>query len=124
MAFALLHCICLLCFLPLLIGAKNITLGSTLKAEDESESSWLSPSGDFAFGFQRVGASGGFIVAIWFDKIPEKTITWSANGDELAQQGSKLKLTADGFNLKHPNGQSTLIIVGMICELFQIFLIS
>ncbi|KAK0603495.1 hypothetical protein LWI29_005573 [Acer saccharum] len=74
----------------------NITLGSSLTASnDNSGSSWVSPSGEFAFGFWQIGDQG-FLLAIWFDKIPEKTIVWSANRDELVQRGSKVELTADG----------------------------
>ncbi|KAK3205074.1 hypothetical protein Dsin_019120 [Dipteronia sinensis] len=75
---------------------RNITLGSSLTASnDNSGSSWLSPSAEFAFGFRQIGDQG-FLLAIWFDKIPEKTIVWSANRNELVQRGSKVELTADG----------------------------
>ncbi|KAL8139302.1 hypothetical protein V2J09_005323 [Rumex salicifolius] len=99
-----------LCFLPLLIicakqTTTNITLGSTLTAGDESRSPWLSPSGDFAFGFQRApGPTEGFLVAIWYNKIPEKTVTWSANRDNLAQRGAQLNLTINGLVLSDSNG--------------------
>ncbi|KAK2641340.1 hypothetical protein Ddye_023103 [Dipteronia dyeriana] len=74
----------------------NRTSGSSLTASnDNSGSSWVSPSGEFAFGFRQIGEQG-FLLAIWFDKIPEKTIVWSANRNELVQRGSKVELTADG----------------------------
>ncbi|KAL8139303.1 hypothetical protein V2J09_005324 [Rumex salicifolius] len=98
-----------LCFLPLLIicakqTTTNITLGSTLTARDESRSPWLSPSGDFAFGFRRApGPTKGFLVAIWYNKIPEKTITWSANRNKLAPPDSKLQLTKIGLFLNRPD---------------------
>ena len=51
---------------------KNIiTPGLSLTAS--SNDSWQSPSGEFAFGFQQV-ADDGFLLAIWFNKIPEQTI--------------------------------------------------
>ncbi|PQM33279.1 G-type lectin S-receptor-like serine/threonine-protein kinase LECRK3 [Prunus yedoensis var. nudiflora] len=50
--------------------------------------------GEFAFGFQRIGSDGGFILAIWFTKNPENTVVWSANGNNLWQQGSTVELTA------------------------------
>ncbi|XP_057484154.1 G-type lectin S-receptor-like serine/threonine-protein kinase LECRK3 isoform X1 [Actinidia eriantha] len=82
----------------------NITLGSSLTANGKN-SSWVSPSGDFAFGFQQIG-TGGYLLAIWFNNIPEKTIVWSANGDSLAQEGSKIELKTDGsFVLSDPKGQ-------------------
>ncbi|KAM7273755.1 hypothetical protein ACFE04_028419 [Oxalis oulophora] len=74
---------------------KNITLGSTLSAHHNDDSSWVSPSGDFAFGFQQI-ENDGFLLAIWFNKISEKTVVWSANRDDLVQKGSKLDLTTDG----------------------------
>lgn len=100
---------CLLFFsslLPLLIAAQkhqNITLGSSLTAGDKS--SWVSPSGDFAFGFQLVG-NQSYLLSIWFNKIPEKTITWSANGGALAKPGSKLQLTGGSLILADPNGSN------------------
>ncbi|KAM1099010.1 hypothetical protein TB1_005658 [Malus domestica] len=79
MAFVIPHA---LCFLLILIhlpffttsqAYQNITLGSSLTALDDN-TFWPSPSGEFAFGFQKNGNGGGFLLAIWFDKIPEKTI--------------------------------------------------
>lgn len=80
----------------------NIDVGSFLTADDRN-SSWKSLSGDFAFGFQRV-QSGSFLLAIWFDKIPEKTVIWWANGDNLIPQGSRVELTERGLNLSYPSG--------------------
>ncbi|GLT82267.1 hypothetical protein SLE2022_006670 [Rubroshorea leprosula] len=98
----------LLCLLPVSVLAqtyKNITLGSSLTAVLNDNSSWKSPSGEFAFGFQQI-ETGEFLLAIWFDKIPEKTIVWLANGGNLVQQGSKVQLTTDGqFVLIDPKGQ-------------------
>ncbi|KAF3434126.1 hypothetical protein FNV43_RR25229 [Rhamnella rubrinervis] len=46
-----------------------------------------------------------FLLAIWFDKIPDKTIVWYANGDKLAPEGSKVELTSSGsFMLNDPKG--------------------
>ncbi|GLT45968.1 hypothetical protein SLA2020_197610 [Shorea laevis] len=84
---------------------QNITLGSSLTAELNINSSWKSPSGDFAFGFQQIRA-GEFLLAIWFDKIPQKTIIWSANGAKLVQEGSKIQLTTDDqFRLSDTRGE-------------------
>ncbi|KAJ6714083.1 G-TYPE LECTIN S-RECEPTOR-LIKE SERINE/THREONINE-PROTEIN KINASE RLK1 [Salix viminalis] len=73
---------------------KHITLGLSLTASNNNDS-WRSPSGEFAFGFQQVG-DDGFLLAIWFNKIPEKTIVWSANRNNLAQRGDEVKLMEDG----------------------------
>lgn len=77
-------------------SSSNISLGSSLMASnDNPPASWISQSGDFAFGFRQVG-DRGFLLAIWFNKIPERTIVWSANRDNLVQRGSKVELTGDG----------------------------
>ncbi|KAK9941253.1 hypothetical protein M0R45_017867 [Rubus argutus] len=106
MVFTLSYSLCflllLLKLLPFSIIAqtyKNIYLGSSLIAQD-SNSSWASQSGEFAFGFQKIG-NDGFLLAIWFNKIPERTIVWSFDGSILVQQGSTVELTADGQLLLH-----------------------
>ncbi|CAK7339236.1 unnamed protein product [Dovyalis caffra] len=72
---------------------KNVSLGLSLTALNNDDS-WQSPSSEFAFGFQQV-EDDGFLLAIWFNKIPEKTIVWSANRNSLMQRGTKVKLTED-----------------------------
>ncbi|KAM1756356.1 hypothetical protein ACFX11_005736 [Malus domestica] len=98
----------LLMFLPfstLAQTSKNISLGSSLTALKDDDSSWPSPSGEFAFGFREV-AKDGFLLAIWFDEIPNKTIVWSANWDNLVPKGSKVELTVDGeFILNDATGK-------------------
>ncbi|GKU94151.1 hypothetical protein SLEP1_g7680 [Rubroshorea leprosula] len=98
----------LLFLLPVYVVAQtnqNITLGSSLTAALNINSSWKSPSGDFAFGFQQIRA-GEFLLAMWFDKIPQKTIFWSANGEKLVEEGSKIQLTTDGqFSLSDTRGE-------------------
>ncbi|XP_015875933.3 G-type lectin S-receptor-like serine/threonine-protein kinase LECRK3 [Ziziphus jujuba] len=76
---------------------KNVSKGDFLIAgQRDSSSFWASPSGEFAFGFQAI-RNAGFLLAIWFNKIPARTIVWWANGTELlAPAGSKVQLTADG----------------------------
>ncbi|XAR53376.1 Non-specific serine/threonine protein kinase [Bertholletia excelsa] len=92
------------CFLHPFATAQNITLVSSLTANG-SNSSWVSPSGDFAFGFRSI-KTNGYLLAIWFDKIPEKTIVWSAKVDALAEEGSKVQFTTDGkFMLLDPSGK-------------------
>ncbi|KAL2507900.1 receptor-like protein kinase 1 [Forsythia ovata] len=95
---------------------RNVTLGSALTANN-AKSTWLSPSGEFAFGFQQI-IPGGYLLAIWFNKIPETTIVWSANRDNLVQEGSRVQLFADGrFELSDSRGQriwaATLSRVGV-----------
>ncbi|XP_075086234.1 G-type lectin S-receptor-like serine/threonine-protein kinase LECRK3 [Nicotiana tabacum] len=71
-----------------------LPLGSNISAGSKS-SHWLSPSGDFAFGFYSL-KTGLFLVGIWFDKIPEHTLIWSANRDDPVHAGSKVILTLSG----------------------------
>lgn len=72
-----------------------VLLGSNITAGSKS-SHWLSSSGDFAFGFYRLNNTGLFLVGIWFDKIPEKTLVWSANRDDPVRAGSKVNLMLSG----------------------------
>ncbi|KAI8545729.1 hypothetical protein RHMOL_Rhmol07G0061000 [Rhododendron molle] len=101
-------CLLLISISPNLVNARTdnrVALGSSLLASDNS-SSWKSPSGDFAFGFRLLDNQNLFLLAIWFDKIPDKNIVWYANGDNPAPKGSKLELTNDGqFTLNNPQGQ-------------------
>lgn len=93
---------------PNLISTANITLSSSLTANESS--AWSSPSGDFAFGFrQLVNNSDLFLLAIWFNKIPERTIVWHAyaNGSSpVVPRGSKAELTASNLVLKDTQGQT------------------
>ncbi|CAJ2630253.1 unnamed protein product [Trifolium pratense] len=88
----------------------TIELGSTIVAG--TNSSWKSPSGDFAFGFYPL-VSTHYLVGIWFDKIPQKTLVWSANRDDPARIGSTINFTVAGqFLLQHANKTSVLIYNG------------
>ncbi|KAL4027391.1 G-type lectin S-receptor-like serine/threonine-protein kinase RLK1 [Cucumis melo var. makuwa] len=73
----------------------NITLGKSLTAHSGDYSFWASASGDFAFGFRQCGG-GDYLLAIWFNKIDDKTVVWSANRDKLAPGGSTIVLTTSG----------------------------
>ncbi|XP_074569495.1 G-type lectin S-receptor-like serine/threonine-protein kinase LECRK3 [Curcuma longa] len=102
------------CYLLLMISCsfscaqryRNVSLGSSLTPLGQP-TSWLSPSGDFAFGFRPLETdSNSFLLAIWFDKIPEKTVVWYAkktvvwyaNGKSpvKASAGASVQLTEDG----------------------------
>ncbi|XWS28261.1 hypothetical protein CRYUN_Cryun25bG0051300 [Craigia yunnanensis] len=84
----------------------NITVGATLSAAENS-ATWISPSGDFAFGFHQLKSNKNlFLLAIWYNKIPEKTLVWYANGARPAPMGSTLQLTADrGLVLNSPQDE-------------------
>ncbi|XP_050284396.1 G-type lectin S-receptor-like serine/threonine-protein kinase LECRK1 [Quercus robur] len=83
----------------------NVSVGSALFATDDN-STWTSPSGDFSFGFRRFpGQQDQFLLAIWFAKIPDETIVWSANRDYPAARESKVELNTVGqLVLKAPGG--------------------
>ncbi|KAH7839924.1 hypothetical protein Vadar_010377 [Vaccinium darrowii] len=91
-----------LAFLPL-FAASNVTLGSSLSATADNPS-WVSPSGDFAFGFRQLNNTNTFLLAIWYAQIPDQTIVWHANTTNPVQTGSNIKLTANGLTLNDPNG--------------------
>ncbi|KAJ6877345.1 hypothetical protein NC651_030165 [Populus alba x Populus x berolinensis] len=92
------------------INTNTINLGASITAG--TNSSWRSPSGDFAFGFYPL-LNGQFLVGIWFDKIPERTLVWSANRDDPARTGSTINFTLDGqLVLTHSNGTGYLIYNG------------
>ncbi|KAE8675487.1 Brassinosteroid insensitive 1-associated receptor kinase 1 precursor [Hibiscus syriacus] len=56
----------------------NVSVGDSLSANDKN-GAWQSPSGDFAFGFHSIsGEKDKFLLAIWYAKIPERTIVWYA----------------------------------------------
>ncbi|XP_039052647.1 G-type lectin S-receptor-like serine/threonine-protein kinase LECRK4 [Hibiscus syriacus] len=88
----------------------RVEVGASLTANNDA-SPWLSPSGDFAFGFHQHQNVGVFLVSIWFDKIPgtTKTLVWYAfeNGSPvLAPAGSVIQLTGrNGLVLRNPRGE-------------------
>ncbi|KAK7406302.1 hypothetical protein VNO78_07925 [Psophocarpus tetragonolobus] len=90
----------------------NVTLSSTLSTKDSD--AWLSPSGEFAFGFRQLNGTRAslFMVAIWYDKIPPKTIVWNAKVNEslaTTSRGSEVHLTSGGLVLKTREGESIWI---------------
>uniref|UniRef100_A0A5B7ABP7 Receptor-like serine/threonine-protein kinase n=1 Tax=Davidia involucrata TaxID=16924 RepID=A0A5B7ABP7_DAVIN len=94
----------LLPFLPIL-AVDNVTLSSSLTGGDNS--SWISPSEEFAFGFRQLNNNTNlFLLAIWYAKIPDKTIVWQANTTNPVQRGSKVLLMENGIILNDPNGQT------------------
>ncbi|CAN6382139.1 unnamed protein product [Urochloa humidicola] len=93
-----------------------ITLGSSLTPQGPS-SYWLSPSGDFAFGFRPIGdntssSSSSYLLAIWFDKISDKTVAWYAKTTDptdpqpvQVSSSSRLQLNSNGaLLLEDPTG--------------------
>nr|GMD14825.1 G-type lectin S-receptor-like serine/threonine-protein kinase RLK1 [Ipomoea batatas] len=82
----------------------NIAVGSTLTATNSTKP-WLSPSGDFAFGFSQIEGKNQFLLCIWYANINERTIVWHAITTSPVPQGSTLRLDADsGLILNDPQG--------------------
>ncbi|XP_047066509.1 G-type lectin S-receptor-like serine/threonine-protein kinase LECRK3 [Lolium rigidum] len=89
----------------------NISRGSSLTPQGPN-TSWLSPSGDFAFGFRQVEGNSNYLLAVWFSNITEKTVAWyaksSSDGPDAPVQvpsSSVLQLTTEGLlSLRGPSG--------------------
>ncbi|CAJ2659217.1 unnamed protein product [Trifolium pratense] len=80
-----------------------VSVGESLTAGSET-ASWLSSSGDFAFGFYQI-PDERFLLAIWYAKIQNDSIIWYANGDNPAPKGSTLVLNnSSGLVLTNPQG--------------------
>ena len=96
----------LLCMLFAKEGESTIEAGSWLSAEFGNRSSWVSPSGRFAFGFYPQGK--GFAVGIWLvsGATPsQKTVVWTANRDSFPlPANSTLNITSSGL-LLFPSGR-------------------
>ncbi|XP_054804852.1 G-type lectin S-receptor-like serine/threonine-protein kinase LECRK3 [Prosopis cineraria] len=107
----------LLCFLILFLPSvcvfaqtrnSNLSVGDSFIAGNGNTPWVVSPSGDFAFGFQPLKNSNSlFLLSIWYANIPNTTIVWYANGDNPAPRGSRVQVTAsEGLKLTSPDGQT------------------
>ncbi|KAK7251799.1 hypothetical protein RIF29_35328 [Crotalaria pallida] len=111
MAISTLHLFLTLILLPIhLVFGNNITLNSTLSTNDKNPA-WLSSSGEFAFGFYQINDTEQnhnnlFLLAIWYNKIPDKTIVWNARTGNPVPKGSTVQLTATGLTLSNPQGEA------------------
>ncbi|XP_031279774.1 G-type lectin S-receptor-like serine/threonine-protein kinase LECRK3 [Pistacia vera] len=85
-----------------------MSLGSSLTPIGNS--SWLSPSGLYAFGFYQQG--NGFSAGIFVAGIPQKTVVWTANRNNPPIQGNvTLLLTGGGrLVLQSADGQEISIV--------------
>ncbi|XP_047336464.1 G-type lectin S-receptor-like serine/threonine-protein kinase LECRK1 [Impatiens glandulifera] len=93
------------------LNRQNITLGSFLTPTSTRNSTWLSPSGLYAFGFYKQG--NGFYVGIFLAGIPEKTVVWTANRDNppLSNKVTLLYATNGRLILQQPSGETTPLIM-------------
>ncbi|GKA54880.1 G-type lectin S-receptor-like serine/threonine-protein kinase LECRK3 [Tanacetum coccineum] len=83
----------------------SVSVGASLTATPVSKP-WLSSSGDFAFRFQQVQGNENFLLSIWYDKVPDKTIVWYPRNGPMVSEGSKVELTNGlGLVLSDPQGR-------------------
>ncbi|XP_058188053.1 G-type lectin S-receptor-like serine/threonine-protein kinase LECRK3 [Rhododendron vialii] len=88
-------------------GSTNIRLSSSLKPTG-TNSSWLSPSGLYAFGFYPQGT--GYAVGVFAAGITEKTVVWTANRDGPPVPSNATLAFSDGrLVLNIPPAQNTYI---------------
>ena len=85
----------------------TIKVGHSL-TEGDDNTQWLSPSKDFAFGFQSL-QNDHFLPAIWYHKVEHDPIVWYAMNEDkpaLGQRQSKLELinANKGLLLRDPQG--------------------
>ncbi|CAB4283481.1 unnamed protein product [Prunus armeniaca] len=84
----------------------NISRGSSLTPT--TNSTWLSRSGLYAFGFYRQG--NGYAVGIFLAGIPQKTVVWTTNQDDPpVSNNATLLFTGDGLALPTAEGQNYLV---------------
>ncbi|CAI9778589.1 unnamed protein product [Fraxinus pennsylvanica] len=109
MASALFNFIFFILFLlPFCTLSQNdgtVNVGTSLAATERS-TPWLSPSGDFAFGFQKLQDNDQFLLSIWYNKIPAKTIVWYPKDTSPVSRGSTVEIDAqNGLVLLDPQGR-------------------
>ncbi|KAF7128959.1 hypothetical protein RHSIM_Rhsim10G0139200 [Rhododendron simsii] len=86
----------------------NISLSSSLTPTGTNSSSWLSPSGLYAFGFYPQG--NGYTVGVFAAGLPEKTVVWTANRDDPPVLSNATLAFRDGrLVLNIPPDQNTYI---------------
>ncbi|XP_027067799.2 G-type lectin S-receptor-like serine/threonine-protein kinase RLK1 [Coffea arabica] len=107
MANLYIQLIYLVFLLPVSALAQNngtVPNNSTLTA-GETSSYWLSPSGEFAFGFQQLQEKDLFLFSIWYHKIPDKTVVWYVNTINSVPRNSTVVLDGQiGLVLRNPQG--------------------
>ncbi|GLT53964.1 hypothetical protein SLA2020_271980 [Shorea laevis] len=85
----------------------NVSRGSSLTPT--TNSTWLSQSGLYAFGFYKQG--NGYAVGIFIAGIPEKTVVWTANRDDPPISGNATLLFASDGRLVLQLAQQQLAVV-------------
>ncbi|KAE7998280.1 hypothetical protein FH972_002839 [Carpinus fangiana] len=85
----------------------NVSRGSSLTPT--TNSTWLSRSGLYAFGFYKEG--NGYAVGIFMAGIPEKTVVWTANRDDPPVSRNATLLFASDGRLVLQMGQEQVAVV-------------
>ncbi|KAL4199627.1 hypothetical protein AMTRI_Chr03g52140 [Amborella trichopoda] len=83
---------------------RKIRLGSSLSTTPagNNQSYWLSPSGNFAFGFYPLSNPQHFMIGVWMTRTPEKTLIWTANRDDPPRRnGTSIILTSGQLLLRN-----------------------
>ncbi|KAL7189409.1 hypothetical protein ACSBR1_039116 [Camellia fascicularis] len=95
----------------------SISLGSSLTPT--TNSSWLSRSGLYAFGFYPEG--NGYAVGVFLGGIPKNTIVWTANRNKPpVPSNATLALTSDGkLILQQPQSQDVTYIADISQPAFE-----
>ena len=91
------------------LNHSKIPLGSWL-SPIANRTSWVSPSGLFAFGFYP--QDKGFAIGIWLRNQPNNTLVWTADTDnQPVSSKATLNLTSDGKKLllRPEHGEETSI---------------
>ncbi|KAF2284394.1 hypothetical protein GH714_021456 [Hevea brasiliensis] len=84
----------------------NISLGSSLTPT--TNSSLLSPSGLYAFGFYPQGT--GYAIGVFIAGIPQKTVVWTAKRDDPPVDSNVNLLINDAGLVLEAQGQTTTVI--------------
>ncbi|CAH1441556.1 unnamed protein product [Lactuca virosa] len=107
MAPAQLRLVFLTIFLRFIAAQQNdgsVSVGASLTATSDVKP-WLSSFGEFAFGFKQVQWNDNFLLSIWYEKIPDKTIVWYPEEGRMVPTGSKVELLREsGLVLTDPQG--------------------
>ncbi|GKA85440.1 G-type lectin S-receptor-like serine/threonine-protein kinase LECRK3 [Tanacetum coccineum] len=82
-----------------------LSVGTSLTATPDVKP-WLSSSGEFALGFQKPQGNDNYLLSIWYDKIPDKTIIWYPKDGPVVSTGSTVELIdGRGLVLSDPQGR-------------------
>jgi hypothetical protein len=85
----------------------NVSRGFSLTPT--TNSTWLSRSGLYAFGFYKQG--NGYAVGIFMAGIPENTVVWTANRDDPPVSSNATLLFASDGRLVLQMGQEQVAVV-------------